>query len=53
MGWIHVNKEIWQLEHVPNLVLKMAWASLVTDNIGLSVYADSAIGSLTTRWFYG
>ena len=51
MGWIHVSKETWQLEHVPNSVLQMAWASLASGNMGLSVHASSTIGSLTCRWF--
>ena len=53
MGWIHVNKEICLLEHIPNLVLKKVWASLVTGNMVLSVHAASTIGFLTCRWFYG
>ena len=47
-----LEKETSCLEHVPNLVLKLLWASLVTDNISLSVHTASAIGSLTCRCFY-
>ena len=37
----------------PKLVLKMLWASLVTDSMDLSTCTASIIGSLTCRWFYG
>ena len=44
MGWICINQEIWWLEHIPNIILKKVWASLVTGNMVLSAYTASKIG---------
>ena len=38
-------------EHIPNIILKKAWASPVTGNMVSSAHTASTIGSLTHKWF--